>query len=210
MGCSNIDENVLKNLERLEASIGAFFQLLPMPTYVALLRGINVGKAKRIHMVDLRALMVELGFSQVATLLNSGNVVFHAPPGTSATYAARISHVIAEKLHLDVPVVVKSASEWVSIVTENSLAQQVPDHSRMLVVFAQDDLTLAGLESIGRLTVAPESFVVGHHAAFLHCANGILDSKAGAALLGKAGKAVTTRNWATVLKLTAMVEGSGA
>jgi uncharacterized protein (DUF1697 family) len=48
-------------------------------THVALLRGINVGKAKRVAMADLRALLEELGYADVRTLLNSGNVVFTAP-----------------------------------------------------------------------------------------------------------------------------------
>ncbi|MEX8500212.1 MAG: hypothetical protein AB3X40_07370, partial [Leptothrix ochracea] len=51
----------------------------------------------------------------------------------------------------------------------------------------------------------PEQFLIGKNAAYLHCATGILESKAGEALLGKAGKSVTTRNWATVLKLQALI-----
>jgi uncharacterized protein (DUF1697 family) len=47
----------------------------------------------------------------------------------------------------------------------------------------------------------PERFHIGSHAAYLHCASGILESKVGSALLGKVGREVTTRNWATVLKL---------
>src|ERR1043165_9069038 len=60
-----------------------------MPRYVALFRGINVGKAKRIAMADLRALLVELGYSRVATLLNSGNVVFSGDGRTAAQHAER-------------------------------------------------------------------------------------------------------------------------
>ena len=54
--------------------------------------------------------------------------------------------------------------------------------------------------------VPPEQFLLGREAAYLHCARGILESKAGEALVGKAGKAATTRNWATVLKLQALVD----
>jgi uncharacterized protein (DUF1697 family) len=56
----------------------------------------------------------------------------------------------------------------------------------------------------------PEQFHVGRHAAYLHCAGGILESKAGSALLGKLGREVTTRNWATVLKLKALLDGGVA
>ena len=63
--------------------------------FVALLRGINVGKAKRIAMADLRKLVEELGYGDVQTLLNSGNVVFSALPKQGATAAARIESAIA-------------------------------------------------------------------------------------------------------------------
>ncbi len=56
-----------------------------MPKFVALLRGINVGKAKRVSMENLRALLAGLGFTDVSTLLNSGNAVFQATGGASAS-----------------------------------------------------------------------------------------------------------------------------
>ena len=62
-----------------------------MPTFVALLRGVNVGKAKRVPMAELRALLSGLGYTGVATLLNSGNAVFHAPRGTPAKHSADIA-----------------------------------------------------------------------------------------------------------------------
>ena len=173
-------------------------------TFIALLRGINVGKANRIPMADLRALLEGLGHTDVTTLLNSGNAVFHATKGTSAQYATDIASAIARQMQLKVPVVVKSAQELDAIATDNPWASSAPDPSRLLVAFAQDALTLAGLNSISPLVVAPEEFAVGPHAAYLHCASGILESKAGKALLGKAGQAVTTRNWASVLKLQAL------
>jgi len=60
------------------------------------------------------------------------------------------------------------------------------------------------LTAIESLIVPPEQFAVGKNAAYLHCAAGILESKAGKALLGGAGRSATTRNWATVLKLQAL------
>lgn len=175
-----------------------------MPTFVALLRGVNVGKAKRVPMAELRALMGELGYTGVATLLNSGNAVFRAAKGTPAKHAAEIAAAIASKLKVEVPVIVKSAKELSAIVAENELAKGVQDHSRLLVAFVQDSKALPGFASIESFVVPPEQFLMGKGAAYLHCASGILESKAGEALLGKAGKAATTRNWATVLKLQAL------
>ena len=175
-----------------------------MTTFVALLRGINVGKAKRVPMAELRALLLELGYTGVATLLNSGNAVFHAAKGPPVKHAAQIATAISTKLQLEVPVIVKSAKQLAAIVSENPLAEIASDHSRLFVVFAQDTKTLSGLAALGPVVVLPEQFVIGKNAAYLHCPGGILASKAGDALIGRAGKLATTRNWATVLKLQAL------
>lgn len=178
-----------------------------MPLFVALLRGINVGKAKRVPMAELRILLAELGYTDVVTLLNSGNVVFRAAKGTPATHAAQLAAAIASKLKVDVPVIVKSAQELAMIVAENPLAATAADPARLLVAFTQDATALSGLAGIEPLVVPPEQFVLGKHAAYLNCVTGILESKAGEALLGKAGKSATTRSWATVLKLQALASG---
>lgn len=178
-----------------------------MSTFVALLRGINVGKAKRIPMEVLRALLAELGYSPVATLLNSGNAVFHAAKGASADHAAAISDALARQLQLDVPVIVHSSREFAAVVAENPWPS-APDPSRLLVAFVQDAQALSGLRAIERLLAPSDQFVQGHHAAYLHCAGGILESKAGEALLGKLGKQCTTRNWATVCKLQALLHST--
>lgn len=177
-------------------------------TFVALLRGINVGKAKRVPMAELRALLAELGFTGVATLLNSGNAVYRAARGAPAAHAGNVSGAIATRLGVDVPVIVKTAAELSAIVAGNTLAADVDDPSRLLVAFVQDTATLQDVAAIAPLVVPPERFVVGAQAAYLHCAGGILESKAGAALLGKAGRTATTRNWATVLKLQALADAA--
>ena len=181
-----------------------------MPTYVALLRGVNVGGARRVPMSDLRRLLSELGFSGVATLLNSGNAVFSAPGASCSMHAAAIAEAIRRALALRVPVVVKSARELAAIVVENPLASSVAAPSRMLVAFAADQASLARLADLSALVVAPEEFHLGKRAAYLHCPAGILQSRLGEALLGRAGLGVTTRNWATVLKLHALASKGDA
>ncbi len=181
-----------------------------MPTFVALLRGVNVGKSKRVPMAELRTLLSGLGYTNVATLLNSGNAVFCAPVGTPAKHAAAIAAAISTRLHVEVPVIVKSAGELTAIISENPIKAGAEEHSRFLVAFAPDAKALSGLKAIEPLVVTPERFSVGKNAAYLFCAMGILESKAGAALLGKAGKSATTRNWATVLRLKALVSEADA
>lgn len=184
-----------------------------MPAFVALLRGVNVGSARRVPMAAWRALLAELGYTRVATLLNSGNAVFHATGGTGAGAARKHAETIAASLatHLKVavPVIVKSARELDAIVAGNMLARDAAadprlDPARLLVAFAPDAAALASLAPVAALVRPPERFLIGAHAAYLHCAGGILQSKAGEALLGKTGRAATTRNWATTLKLQAL------
>ncbi len=181
-----------------------------MPTFVALLRGVNVGKAKRVPMAELRALLSGLGYTGVATLLNSGNAVFHAPRGTPAKHSANIAAAISTQLKVEVPVIVKSASELAAIIAQNPIKAGADQHPRFLVAFVQDARALSSLAAIESLVVPPERFSVGKDAAYLFCATGILESKAWKALLGKAGQSATTRNWATVLKLQALANEADA
>ena len=125
-------------------------------------------------------------------------------------YTAAEFKKLLDGLGLDVPVIVKTATEMAAIEAENPLLDVAVDPSRLIVAFAAAAGDLAALASLDALVEAPEKLHVGRHAAFLWCANGILESKAGAALLGKVGRAATTRNWATVLKIQALMTKPGA
>jgi uncharacterized protein (DUF1697 family) len=176
-----------------------------MPMFVALLRGVNVGKANRLPMADLRDLFIGMGYSRVATLLNSGNIVFHAEAGASARHGADIAAALATTLNVQVPVVVKSAEELDDIIAAIPIPARVPDHPRLLVAFVQDVKQLPDLAVLATLVVAPERFAVGKGAAYLLCARGIIGSKIAAALAGKPGRSATSRNWATLLKLQSLM-----
>src|SRR4051812_32762051 len=94
-----------------------------MPRYVALFRGINVGKAKRIAMADLRALLGKLGYAEVATLLNSGNAVFSASAAPAARHAERIRAAVAKQLGVDARVIVKTQRDLARMLAENALLE---------------------------------------------------------------------------------------
>jgi uncharacterized protein (DUF1697 family) len=181
-----------------------------MPRFVVLLRGVNVGKARRFPMAEFRALLSELGYTGVGTLLNSGNAVFTAAKGTPARHATDIASAIAAKLKVEVPVIVKSAKQLSAIVVGNPIRAEGAEHSRLLVAFAQNSKAISGLRAIEPLVVPPEQFSLSKNAAYLLCSRGILESEAGAALLGKTGKSATTRNWATTLKLQALASENNA
>lgn len=172
-----------------------------MQKFVALLRGINVGKHNRVPMAELRSLLNELGYMHVATLLNTGNAVFHAETKSPAAHADTITAGIFNRFGISIPVIVKSANELTTILQENPLTTSEANHSQLLVVFSQLSSELIKLNTLEKQVVLPEQFILGKNAAYLYCANGIQESKTAKALLGKFGKNVTTRNWATVLKL---------
>ena len=100
---------------------------------IALLRGINVGRAKRVAMADLRKVLSDMGYSDVRTLLNSGNVVFDCNAADAADCAARIEEALVLKLGVPAKVTVIEATQLAEIVNENSLQNVADDHSRLLV-----------------------------------------------------------------------------
>jgi uncharacterized protein (DUF1697 family) len=176
-----------------------------MPSFVALLRGVNVGKAKRVAMAEWRGQLERLGYTDVATLLNSGNAVFRAPRGPSKKHAAEIAAALESGSGISARAIVKSSAEFASVLEEVPVRKEVLDPTRLFVVFTQEPRALAALASLAELASPGEEFIVARHAAFLRCPNGILASKVGSALLGKAGESATTRNLATVLKLRALL-----
>ena len=173
---------------------------------VALLRGINVGRAKRVAMADLRKVLSDMGYSDVRTLLNSGNVVFDCNTADAADSALRIEEALVLKLGVPAKVTVIEAAQLAEIVKENSLQAVADDHSRLLVAMTQVAAPLARLKPLARLAWDREQVHVGEHAAYLWCPNGILESKVAEALLGGLPEG-TTRNWATLNKIHGLMNG---
>ena len=176
-----------------------------MPRYVALFRGINVGKAKRIAMADLRALLQTLGCTDVSTLLNSGNAVFSARTTAPDKLAARIRAAVGKELGVDAQVLVKSSDEITGAIAGNQLLAIATDPSRLLVAFTTDAKQLAALKAIAIRDWGREKVHVGKHAAYVWCANGILESLALEAALKALRPGGTTRNWATLNRIHALM-----
>ena len=121
-----------------------------VPRYVALFKGINVGKAKRIAMDDLRALLGKLGYTDVQTLLNSGNAVFTAAAEPALKLAEHIRQAVLTKTGVDALVIVKSAKDLAAIVAGNELGKVATDPSRLLVAITNDNKALKPVEALAR------------------------------------------------------------
>jgi uncharacterized protein (DUF1697 family) len=171
---------------------------------VALIRGINVGRAKRVAMADLRALVEGLGYGDVQTLLNSGNVVFTAPRATPRDAAARVEEALAKGTGVSARVTVLTAAELAAAVDGNPLLEVAGDPSRLFVSFLASPADRKRLQPLAAQDWAPEVLALGARVAYLWCPDGLLASKLPEAVGRALGDAVTTRNWATVTKLHAL------
>ncbi|MBI5434983.1 MAG: DUF1697 domain-containing protein [Planctomycetes bacterium] len=179
-------------------------------TCIALLRGINVGRAKRIAMADLRALVEKLGGKNVRTLLNSGNVVFDAADKASAGFGARLERALDAELGVASRVTVLTATELERIVAKNPLASSTRDPSKFLVAFFAAEPERATLAPLLARDWKPDALARGPNALYLWCSKGVLDSAVSIAVNRAFRDAFTARNWATVLKLQALAADGGS
>ncbi|MES2149943.1 MAG: DUF1697 domain-containing protein [Pseudomonadota bacterium] len=177
---------------------------MPVTRYVALLRGINVGRAKRIAMADLRQLMGALGHGEVRTLLNSGNVVFSAGPLKPADAAAEIEEALVLKLGVAARVTVLTQAELETVMAENSLLPMATDQSRLMAFVLSNPQDRAGLELLAGRKWVPEALALGQRAAYAWCPEGVLESRLVVALGKQLGDATTARNWNTMCKLATL------
>lgn len=174
-----------------------------MSTQLLLLRGINVGGRNRLPMSALRSLVAHLGCTDVATYLQSGNVVCTGPD-TAAETAASVAAALEDDLGLRVPVVGREASEWADVVAGNPLADLEDDAKKLHVTFLDGVPDPERVSELARevAPLAPERLeVVGTH-VFLHCPGGYSRTPLSNTFLERRlQRRATTRNWRTVIEL---------
>jgi uncharacterized protein (DUF1697 family) len=172
-----------------------------------LLKGINLGAKRRVAMADLRDLLTSLGFTDVATLLQSGNALVTTKSGTPDRVAARIEKGIADKLGLDVQCLVRTGPELRVVIDGNPLAEVATNGSRMMAHFLSADPDPVLLKEFDPTALAPEEIFLGDRVIYQWCPEGVLEAPAVASLTEKKLKVtVTARNWNTVTKLAAMLD----
>jgi uncharacterized protein (DUF1697 family) len=172
---------------------------------VALLRGINVGNAKRIAMADLRKLFEDLGYGDVRTLLNSGNVVFTADREGSADDCVRIEKAVRDRLGIATRVTILMGKEVAEAVQGNPLGSVANNPSRMMIMVLRESKAAARLKPLLRERWTPEALALGKRVAYLWCPNGIIDSRLWATATRVIGDEGTARNLATMTKLLDLI-----
>lgn len=171
---------------------------------VALLRGINLGSTNRVSMSHLRELVGGLGYDDVETLVQSGNVVFSGDDSAEAA-AARIEKALRTETGLDVPVIGRSGPELAAVVERSPFAAEIDDPRSHHVVFLERVPDDGLAQTVDRERYLPETFEVDDREVYV-----LYPNEAGRARLTHAfwerrlGVKATARNWNTVLRLAEM------
>jgi len=169
--------------------------------HVSLLRGINVGGNNKIPMARLREVYESVGCSDVATYLQSGNVVFRRTAPTNA--GAEVAAVLKRDVGLDIAILDRTHDELVRIMADDPFP--TADPSKRVVVFLSDALTAAQVAELSTIATGRESLTARSRELHLHCPDGLGRSKLAVAVGKKQlGVVATARNWRTVSALVAL------
>jgi uncharacterized protein (DUF1697 family) len=176
-----------------------------MTTYVALLRGINVGGNKLIAMAELRVVLAAMGLADVRTLLQSGNVVFRAPAQASGKLEARLETEAGKRFGFAPDFHVRTAGEWREVVRANPFPKEASaDPGHLLVSFYKAPLDIALVKALQAAITGPEIVRCSGRHLYMTFPNGVGTSKAAVLVDRMLGVRGTARNWNTVTKLAAL------
>jgi uncharacterized protein (DUF1697 family) len=175
-------------------------------THVALLRAINVGGHNHVAMADLQGLLVALGFSDVRSILQSGNLVFGGGRLTGPALEHRLAAEAAKRLGLETDFFVRTAEEWRTVVAKNPFREAAErDPGRLHVMFLRDAPGAARARALQATITGRETVAAAGRQAYIVYPDGAGRSKLTVARLEKGlGTRGTSRNWNTVVKLAAM------
>lgn len=178
-----------------------------MSFHVALLRGINVGGHNKVAMSDLRALLDDLGFTGVKSLLQSGNLVFQSKQRTDAALERLLEAETAKRLELSADYIVRTAVQWAKVVAGNPFPKEAQsDPSHLVVVFLKTAPSAKSVDTLRAAIQGPEILRCQGKELYVVYPAGIGRSKlTGSLIEAKLGTRGTARNWNTVLKLAAQV-----
>jgi len=177
-----------------------------MRNWIALLRGVNVGGHNKIPMAELREMCSDMGWQNVATYLQSGNVLFGAE-GTMSAIEKQLTEAIASRFGHRIHVIARPAAAWPLYIELNPFpeeAESEPNH--VMLVLAKQALAPDAADQLNKYAASGESIVQRTDSLWVHYPSGQSRSKINPTLLDRlAGSPVTTRNWRTVLKISDMI-----
>ncbi len=174
-----------------------------MSVSVALLRGINVGRAKTIPMAELTRVFIRLGFADVSTVLRSGNVVFRSHEPVTADTEAAIEAAVLAATGVQSSVLVRDSAVFIEAADANPLLGIATDGSKSFVTFATR--MPASLQVPDAEALAPEVLAVGPAAVYQWMPDGLLKTRVPKSFWRQFAAPVTARNWNTVQRVRAVL-----
>lgn len=168
---------------------------------IAILRGINVGGKRKILMDDLKGICQKLGWANVVTYIQSGNLIFGSNLQNSELEKT-LENAISYNYGFDVPVIVRNAIELQSSIDKNSFFAKDSDITKLHLTFLKEKPTDENVEKIKTYNYDPDKFEIDEKDVFIYCAGKYHQSKLTNNFFEKKLEVgATTRNWKTVLKL---------
>ena len=177
-----------------------------MNTWVAFLRGINVGGRNTLRMKDLVIALADAGCGDVRTYLQSGNVVFNSSESSAAALVGQIEQVVYAIRDIEIQVLVLSMDEFRLAIAANPFAHAESDPKALHLFFLSKPPEDPDLESLDDYMADSESYELADRVFYLHAPDGIGRSKLAARVEGLLGVDATARNWRTVSKVMEMAE----
>lgn len=174
---------------------------------VVMIRGINVGGAKKVPMAELRAALTDSGWGNVSTILATGNVIVDGDDPAAA--AASVEQLIEDRFAVSARCLARTAVEIDDVITNNPFADVATDGSRYLAIFVSADLPETLFESTSPVDLAADGVAAGDRVIYQWCPDGILAADpVGDAVMKHTELFVTARNWNTLLKIKARLESN--
>lgn len=175
-----------------------------MKTYIALLRGINVGGKNMLPMKDLVAVLESLGLQNIKTYIQSGNVVLQTKAADTAKLANTISAAIRKSYGFAPQVLLLASSALEEAIKANPYPAAEAAPNTLHVAFLAAIPPNLDLDALERIRAASERFQLAGNVLYLHAPEGIGRSKFAASMERLLGVPATSRNWRTVCKLMMM------
>ena len=177
-----------------------------MPTYISMLRGINVSGQKKVLMEDLRKLYELLGLKDVTTYIQSGNVVFTHPSTNALELGSKIEKRIQQAFGFPVTVIMRTKEEFEKIIKNNPLVRK-EDPKSLYVTFLSKVPVTTPMNDIEKAAQKSEKFVIANKEIYLSCPKGYGKTKLSNMFFErKLNVSATTRNWNTVLTLNTIAK----
>ena len=180
--------------------------------YVAFFRGINVGGKNSVKMADLRDLLTDCGFQNVATYIQSGNALFDSEAGPKAV-TDRIVERFSDRFGFQSPIVLRSAEEFQTTLSEQPFTEaeisqaqaRNPKTAHLYYFLSDQNIDLDAVEQLRQSTPGEDQLKVGRRTLYLLLAGSIRNSKLAASLM-KFDPPLTSRNHKTMLKMRELLE----